>query len=159
MFVVAKMKPSSQSASNRSTVVALHHFIFIIQNWWVCRKKSFYNACFLSRRAMRWCSMLLEWKARKMIDLHIIIIGTTHKSPHYNNWESEIVYFRLCIFYNNILIFFLWQFFPLFSSSHRRNGLQVIISFLSFITSFTLESSWHSSDVYNLLNQYWCSSH
>lgn len=58
---IAKMKPSSSSISrtfisNRSTVVvdALHHFIFIIQNWWVCRKKSFYNACFLSRRAMRW---------------------------------------------------------------------------------------------------------
>jgi hypothetical protein len=32
-----------------SSLVALHHFIFIIQNWWVCRTKSFYNvhnACF-----------------------------------------------------------------------------------------------------------------
>jgi hypothetical protein len=154
-----------------SSLVALHHFIFIIQNWWVCRKKSFYNACFFvsTRHRKRW-----EWddalekkcirKTRKMmIDLRII----TKRAQQLTRVRSPI--FGFVSLSQNILIFFFHGNFlrshlqvNLFSSSftqHRRNGLQVVISFLSFITSFMQESSWHSSDVYNLLNQYWCSSH
>lgn len=83
------MKPSSlclySSASTliRSTVVfdALNHFIFIIQNWWVCRKKSFYNACF--------SHLSSSSRHIEMMRFHVVIESTLHGrtaddwSPHH----------------------------------------------------------------------------